>query len=67
MNNVAKVQDYPDLIKKGGAVINVNATEHSRAIARARNSGRIDRLEKRMDEFSDSLDTIISLLQGNKS
>lgn len=59
---VAKVQDYPNLRKTGGFVINVNGKEFTQAKARALAARKSKHLESEVDRLGAKLDEIMSLL-----
>lgn len=58
----AKVEDYPDLIKRNGAVINTNHTEYFKSKIRQAQQNRINKLESEVCSLSKRLDNIIDLL-----
>ncbi|WEM34261.1 hypothetical protein [Xanthomonas phage X1] len=63
----AKVRDYPDLIKRGGGVVNTNHDEYLRAKARLKQAKRIDNLESEVRGLHSKLDILIGLLQHDQS
>lgn len=60
----AKVQDYPDLIKRNGGVVNTNVDEYQRARMRAQQVKRINTLESKVESMDGRLSEILSLLQN---
>lgn len=61
-----KVRDFPDLIKRGGGVINTNQDEYHRAKARLMQAQRIDNLEGEVRGLHSKLDLLVELLQNAK-
>lgn len=59
-----KVKGYPDLVRRGAAIINTNRDEYRRAQARAQKVKRDRVLEQRVDALEDKLDQILSILKG---
>lgn len=59
---VAKVQDFPNLRKTGGFVINVNGKEFTQAKARAAAAKRTKNLESEVQRMSSKIDEIMGLL-----
>ena len=59
---VAKVQDYPNLRKTSGFVINVNGKEFTQAKARAAAAKRTKHLETEVGRLSSKIDEIMGLL-----
>lgn len=57
-----KVQDYPDLRKRGAGVINNNADEFFRARNRIKQATRLETLEKDVLDVQRKLDLVIELL-----
>lgn len=62
-----KVRDYPDLVRRGAAIINTNRDEYLKAQIRAQKIKRDKELESRVDSLENKLDLILNLLQGKKS
>lgn len=60
--HVAKVKDYPDLVKKDGGVINVNQDEYIRAKTRQKQQMRFAQLENKVNSMEENLHSILSLL-----
>jgi hypothetical protein len=62
-----KINDFPDLIKRGAGVINTNQSEYHRAKARIQNAKRIDNLEGEVRDIHKKLDILLGLLQNANS
>jgi hypothetical protein len=57
-----KVNDYPDLIKRSGGVINTNFTEYAKCKKRLLKAKEFDTLKDRVDGLDSKLDMILNLL-----
>lgn len=64
--DAAKVRDFPDLIKRGGGVVNTNNDEYLRAKSRNKQAKRIDKLEQDVRDVHTKLDLLIALMTEKK-
>jgi hypothetical protein len=61
-----RVKGHSNLIKKNGAVINTDRKEYERAIQRKKEKKRIENLEKKVDDLSNSVLSLIEILKDKK-
>ena len=61
--NDAKVKNHPELVRRGGAIINTDNKEYERALARRKQAARIDRLENAVMSMSETVNSMARILE----
>lgn len=59
-----RVQDHPDLRKRGAGVVNVNDREYHLALARRRGAAENERLRTRVTTLEKQIALILEQLKG---
>lgn len=61
--NDAKVKHHPELVRRGGAIINTDNKEYERALARRQQATRINNLENAVMTMSETINSMARILQ----
>lgn len=65
MINEARVEQYPDLVKKGGVfVVNTNSEEYRKAQARIVKTKKERNMESRITALESKIDSIFEFIKG---